>query len=257
MSSEIKADKWSPASGTAGTIGDSGDTFTVPSGVTLNTSSATLSIPSTVITGQTEKTSLVDGDKFLISDSAASGALKYVQNSNLGGGTHVKLLSGSASSAVNHDFTGFVDNTKYDNYLVQINNLVGTQGNEMSFQFGDSGGIEDTSNYWYVTYGRRSGGSDMENSGEGDAEAKLGTPLHTTVNAPGSYLFYLYLKPENKTFGNSVIGDNWGYRSDWSDYLWGHFTISYNVAITVDRFRIHASGNDATTFDYVIYGIAK
>ena len=35
MSSEIKADKWSPASGTAGTIGDSGDTFTVPTGVGL------------------------------------------------------------------------------------------------------------------------------------------------------------------------------------------------------------------------------
>ena len=36
MTSEIKADKWSPASGTAGTIGDSGDTYTVPSGVTLD-----------------------------------------------------------------------------------------------------------------------------------------------------------------------------------------------------------------------------
>lgn len=38
---------------------------------------------STLITAQTEKTSLVDADKFLISDSAASGALKYVQKSNL------------------------------------------------------------------------------------------------------------------------------------------------------------------------------
>ena len=84
MTSEIKADKWSPASGTAGTIGDSGDTFTVPSGVTLDTSSSTLTLPSTVITGQSAKTSLVDADKFLISDSAASGALKYVQKSNLG-----------------------------------------------------------------------------------------------------------------------------------------------------------------------------
>ena len=35
MSSEIKADKWSPASGTSATIGDSGDTYTIPSGVTL------------------------------------------------------------------------------------------------------------------------------------------------------------------------------------------------------------------------------
>lgn len=35
MSSEIKANKISPATGTAFTLGDSGDTFTVPSGVTL------------------------------------------------------------------------------------------------------------------------------------------------------------------------------------------------------------------------------
>ena len=42
MSSEIKADKWSPASGTSATIGDSGDTFTIPSGVTLaNSGTAT------------------------------------------------------------------------------------------------------------------------------------------------------------------------------------------------------------------------
>lgn len=34
----------------------------------------------TAITGHPEKTSIVDADKFLISDSAASGALKYIQN---------------------------------------------------------------------------------------------------------------------------------------------------------------------------------
>lgn len=42
MSSEIKANKISPATGTAFTLGDSGDTFTVPSGVTL-ANSGTLS----------------------------------------------------------------------------------------------------------------------------------------------------------------------------------------------------------------------
>jgi len=35
MTSEIKANKISPATGTAFTLGDSGDTFTVPAGVTL------------------------------------------------------------------------------------------------------------------------------------------------------------------------------------------------------------------------------
>ena len=91
MTSELKVDKVSPATGTSTTLGDSGDTFTVPSGVTLDTSSSTLSLPSSVITGQTEKTSLVDADKFLISDSAASGALKYVQKSNLSAGTWVQI----------------------------------------------------------------------------------------------------------------------------------------------------------------------
>ena len=38
MSSEIKVDKISPASGTSFTLGDSGDTFTVPSGCTITNS---------------------------------------------------------------------------------------------------------------------------------------------------------------------------------------------------------------------------
>jgi len=42
MTSEIKADKWSPASGTSATIGDSGDTYTVASGATFNASSSNL-----------------------------------------------------------------------------------------------------------------------------------------------------------------------------------------------------------------------
>jgi hypothetical protein len=42
MSSEVKANKLSPATGTAFTFGDSGDTFTVPSGATIaNSGTAT------------------------------------------------------------------------------------------------------------------------------------------------------------------------------------------------------------------------
>ena len=45
MSSEVKANKLSPATGTAVALGDSGDTFTVPSGATL-ANAGTLNIPS-------------------------------------------------------------------------------------------------------------------------------------------------------------------------------------------------------------------
>ena len=48
MTSEIKADKWSPASGTSATIGDSGDTFTLTAGanLTLGGASTTVTVPS-------------------------------------------------------------------------------------------------------------------------------------------------------------------------------------------------------------------
>ena len=42
MSSEVKANKVSPATGTDFTFGDSGDTFTVPSGATLAVTGATV-----------------------------------------------------------------------------------------------------------------------------------------------------------------------------------------------------------------------
>jgi len=52
MSSEIKANKISPATGTAFTLGDSGDTFTVPSGTTLDIASgATIDATGATATG--------------------------------------------------------------------------------------------------------------------------------------------------------------------------------------------------------------
>ena len=175
MSSEIKADKWSPASGTSATIGDSGDTYTVPSGVTLNTSSATLTLPSTVISGQTEKTSLVDADKFLISDSAASGALKYVQNSNLGGGAMTLLEQKIATAdATNLVFENKFSNT-YTRYIIYIDYMYnGTTNTHLRYKFrksDGSGGYEDEARtgYTYTIAGRRSGADEFDSVSSGGA----------------------------------------------------------------------------------------
>ena len=120
MSSEIKADKWSPASGTSATIGDSGDTYTIPSGVTLNTSSATLTLPSSVITGQTAITSLADTDKFLVSDASDSGNLKYVEKQYLPNPTpyYVQLSNLNVSDGDSYVDVQNVFSSTYRNYLV-------------------------------------------------------------------------------------------------------------------------------------------
>ena len=44
MTSELKVDKISPASGTSFTLGDSGDTFTIPSGATIANSGLQLGL---------------------------------------------------------------------------------------------------------------------------------------------------------------------------------------------------------------------
>ena len=173
MSREIKADKWSPASGTSATIGDSGDTYTVPSGVTLNTSSATLTLPSSVITGQTAKTSLVDADKFLISDSAASGALKYVEKQYLPSGGLVLLQTVTASTSSTVDFEGNFSST-YDNYIIYFNNVrmsdaPGYFGVRIKTPAGGGSYWSASNNYARVSIARRitgDGTSNDESSGD-------------------------------------------------------------------------------------------
>ena len=74
---------------------------------------------STLITAQTEKSSLVDADKFLISDSAASGALKYVQKSNLNSGTLV-LLDDTyiSSSTASITYSSSLITDTYEQYII-------------------------------------------------------------------------------------------------------------------------------------------
>ena len=150
MSSEIKADKWSPASGTSATIGDSGDTFTVPSGVTLDTSSSTLTLPSSAITGQTAITSLADTDKFLVSDASDSGNLKYVEKQYLpsGGLVHMATteITSSTASVTFISGTGGVDfnSGAYENFLIIANGVV-ISNDDDSFRISVS--IDAGSNY--------------------------------------------------------------------------------------------------------------
>jgi len=84
MASEVKANKWSPGSGVAGTLGDSGDTFTAPSGATLAVASgATLDINGTAdFTGST------------VTGLSAGKVLQVVQ------GTHASAVSTTGTTYV-------------------------------------------------------------------------------------------------------------------------------------------------------------
>ena len=105
----------------------------------------------TAITGQTEKTSLADADKFLISDSAASGALKYVQKSNLpsGGLTLLSMVDQDLGTANRLQFQQ-VFSSDYDYYkVIGSLNLGSTGAHTIEFRFLNSSNSEQTSGSYY------------------------------------------------------------------------------------------------------------
>ena len=212
-------------------------------------------LDATALTGHTALGATpADTDELLVSDA---GTLKRVDYSYLKSGTHVKLVSGSASSAVNHDFENFMDSTKYNTYMVQFSKVTGLAGNTLDFQFKANTTVLTNSNYWWAFQGHRSTNNTLVNYGEQSAQATLGSALSASSDERGSYLFYLYNNPNSENFGNSGYGHNWGYRSDHGDYVFTDFAFGFNNSHNVTGFRVHAQGNDATTFDYAIYGITK
>ena len=256
MSSEIKADKWSPASGTSATIGDSGDTYTIPSGVTLNTSSATLSIPSTVITSQTEKSSLADADKFLISDSAASGALKYVQKSNLPSGIYNQVANVTISDGDSIEEIQSIFTSTYRNYMILFERIaVNTNSADLELKFIKSDGSvpsEHTFGASYIdsaSYSARWGGVNassvtvMQGQGQGAGKHVSGYMYCFDMNSAtdGVQRYTWLMSARHHSSSNGVV------------YGGG------NVATNTARTGIKLTVNSGTMFGgrIVVYGITN
>ena len=102
MASILKVDKLDPQSGTALEIGTSGDTISVPSGATLDISSATLTPPATMPASSAANLTNIPGANITGTIAAVSGAnLTSLNATNLGSGTvpTARLGTGTASSS--------------------------------------------------------------------------------------------------------------------------------------------------------------
>jgi len=256
--SKIFVDQIDPKTATTLTLGTTGDTVSIPSGVTLSgAGTITASAANLAASGAGGVTGNLPVANLNSGTSASSSTFWRGDGTWVTptAGALVKIESGAAGSAVTHTFTSYIDSSSYNIYLVQLSNVVGLQGNDYSFQFNTSGGIYTGGDYWYTYYARRSSGSDASGSGESQTQASLGTPLDTGSGSPGTYSFYICHNPEATGWGSSVQGTNWGYRADYDDFTYANFTIGFNHNPTVTGFSILASGNDASTFDYAIYGL--
>jgi len=114
MSSEIKADKWSPASGTSATIGDSGDTYTVPTGANFTVTDEL----------KTNKISPASGTSFTMGDSGdtftiPSGVTLANSGTATGFGALVYVGGGSTTSNV---AAVTIDNVFTENTIESLQN---------------------------------------------------------------------------------------------------------------------------------------
>ena len=138
MTSELKVDKITPASGTNTQIGEAGDT--------TNLSAGTVTLPTSIITGQSAKTSLADADKFLISDSAASGAFKYVESQYIGGGGLIYLNGSESSSSANAVTFDSVFSSTYRAYRI-IGMIAPSQDTWIKFRLRAGGSDKNSNEY--------------------------------------------------------------------------------------------------------------
>jgi len=142
MTSELKVDKITPASGTNTQIGEAGDT--------TNLSAGTVTLPTSIITGASEKTTLVDADKFLIADSADSNAFKHVQKSNMPGGGF-EFINTITAGDVSHT-NAVLDNvftSTYDVYKI-LGFATPTQNSEARIKLRSSGSDVSDGQYNWI-----------------------------------------------------------------------------------------------------------
>jgi hypothetical protein len=163
---------------------------------------------STLITAQTEKSTLVDADKFLLSDSAASGALKYVQKSNLPSGTHVRVGGSSGSGDVaDITYDNILSNDYYAYRIIGMMETTADAYMEILLRIGSSGSNGNASGQYRQTWnGWASSSTDSYLVNAGDWGSNSIKPMSASRTNDGDddhgvfFDMILYTRYLNKTY---------------------------------------------------------
>ena len=249
MTSELKVDKITPASGTNTQIGEAGDT--------TNLSAGTVTLPTSIITGASEKTTLVDADKFLIADSADSNAFKHVQKSNMPSGTHVLLNSTNATALSDITFDNF--SSTYNKYRILGSHGMGVNDAQTRFRMRKSGTDQTGSNYTYAyntVYRNGSTGAVGENTAWDGDHARL-TGGSTYSAAQRTVVDMTVYSPAHSSYETFIlINVGYYYASGSALFRWsGTCWVSGASGTSNTGIKFYAASGTIDNARYEIYGI--
>ena len=202
MSSEIKANKISPATGTSFTFGDSGDTFTIPSGVTLTNNGSSSGFDAGLASVQTFTSSGTW--------NRPTGITKVVMEILGAGG------SGSAVGSTNY---GNGAGGGYAKKLLDVSSIststitVGSGGAAKGA--GQGAGDDGGNSSWADGTNTITGGGGQGHPGTSYTNATGGTATGGDVNIPGGPGWFTGLGGGESVYGyatdvNSVTGSGYG-----------------------------------------------
>lgn len=230
MSSEIKADKWSPASGTSATIGDSGDTYTVPSGVTLDVASgATADFTGATVTGLTDTNTLV------------------------------KISEANVTSNVGSYFFSNVFSSTYDSYFLDLRKLRfdADSGLQLRFLSNSTTGEFSGAYYQFAFYGLDNAGNEERDTGNGDTKLVLGYSQDGDSSSDGGITgnMYFYNPFANNSSSVNTVGQ-FAYRDSSNAFNGINFAGNYSGTAARYGFVLYG-GQQINQLQATLYGIVK
>ena len=250
MTSELKVDKITPASGTNTQIGEAGDT--------TNLSAGTVTLPTSIITGASEKTTLVDADKFLIADSADSNAFKHVQKSNLPSGGLVKIVEKTVDSGVSEVVFQNVFTSTYRKYLLVASMIRTSSDATINLRFLQADGTSEFSGAYYnfVSAGRDNGGNFESDQGNGDTKLVFctgGADADSSSDGGMSGAFY-FLEPYSTSFSARMTG-TYQWRNASNEYVAQYFGGKYSGTAVRTGFKLYPGSGNITKCYATLYGV--
>ena len=265
MPSEMKVNKISPASGTDVTLGDSGDTFTIPSGATITNSGTQNGFGSTSASDLSSGTlpmARLSGTLPALNGSAltalngsniASGTVAAARLPSLGAWTLIGTNAASNSASLTQ--TG-LDST-YDTYAIVVSDIVPvTDTASLELRMGDSSGIDSGgSDYSYHSQKvTATSTSYATNISAGADNIHLIQNLGTAAGEGAGGVWYL-VRPGDGSTRPMITGTV--NSIDSGTVMCGGATMgSRNAVITLDRVQIIMSSGNIASGRMTVYGIA-
>ena len=215
----------------------------------------------TIITALTEKGTPVDADKLIISDSADSNALKYVQKSNLASAADLELVTAGNSGSdfsIQNCFT-----STYNIYYVHLYHgrpAVASSGSGVHMRYLGTSNTEITDSYYWSfnrAYAQSSSNGVSAHIGWGGTFfdlAQNGSSATASRSWTGTLVFY---HPSNSTYHTNFTyqGTYFAYNnSEYESVSGGGQNINTNYKVTTGL-KFYQGSSTISEMYYAVYGL--